>query len=430
VRVLVIGATGLIGGAVAARLLDSGCRVVGIARRTEAAARGLPAAEWVRLDMSAARRPEDWFPHLLGIDAVVNCAGVLQDSPVESTRAVHVEGTSALFAACEQSGVRRVVHFSAIGVDRETPTAFSRTKYEGDHALMSRDLDWVILRPSVVVGAAAYGGSALFRGLAALPLLPVMPDTGLIQPVQLEDVVETVAVCLASKVPPRSAFELAGPDRLSFVETVRLYRRWLGWRDPRIIRLPRWAAALLYALGDFAGWLGWRAPMRSTARREIVRGATGDPSGWMRATGITPKSLAAALAARPASVQERWFAKMYFLKPTVITMLAVFWVMTGLIALGPGYRLGFGLMQEGGAGALSAPSVIAGALADIVIGIGIAVRRTARLALYISTALSVFYLVAGTALTPWLWLDPLGPLVKTGPIMVLTLTAFAILEDR
>jgi uncharacterized protein YbjT (DUF2867 family) len=80
-----------------------------------------------------------------------------------------------LFAACEQAGVRRIVQVSAIGGDRHTATAFSQTKLAGDTALMQRDLDWVILRPSVVLGPAAYGGSALFRGLAALPLLPVIP---------------------------------------------------------------------------------------------------------------------------------------------------------------------------------------------------------------------------------------------------------------
>ena len=429
-RVLVIGATGLIGGAVTARLLASGHQVVGIARRTGAAARGVKAAEWVTFDIAAARRPDHWFPYLGEIDAVVNCAGVLQDSPFESTRAVHVEGTAHLYAACEQLGVRCVVHFSAIGVDRETPTAFSQTKLAADRALMTRNLDWVILRPSVVVGAAAYGGSALFRGLAALPMLPVMPDTGPLQPVQLDDVVETVALCLTPKVPPGTALDLAGPDKLSFLDIIRLYRRWLGWGEARVLRLPRWAAALLYVLGDFAGWLGWRPPMRSTARHEIARGATGDPSLWMRVTGIVPQSLAEALAAHPASVQERWFSRMYFLKPTVIAMLSLFWVITGLIALGPGYRVGVGLMQQGGAGIPGEASVITGAFADILIGIGIALRRTVRPALYVAIAVSLFYVVAGTAITPWLWLDPLGPLVKAGPILALTLAALAVLEDR
>ena len=43
-----------------------------------------------------ANRPEDWAQHLQGIDAVVNCAGVLQDSPRESTQGVHVDGLAGV----------------------------------------------------------------------------------------------------------------------------------------------------------------------------------------------------------------------------------------------------------------------------------------------------------------------------------------------
>src|SRR5690349_10793295 len=99
-RALVTGATGLIGAAVVARLIDRGDAVVGIARRTTRAARALPAADWVERDIAAATRPEGWLPHLASVDAVVNCAGVLQDSAADSTRGVHVDGIAALFTAC------------------------------------------------------------------------------------------------------------------------------------------------------------------------------------------------------------------------------------------------------------------------------------------------------------------------------------------
>ena len=46
---------------------------------------------------------------------------------------MHADGAAALFAACERAAVRRVIHFSAIGVDRAAPTDFSRTKIEGDY---------------------------------------------------------------------------------------------------------------------------------------------------------------------------------------------------------------------------------------------------------------------------------------------------------
>ncbi|MGZ8283850.1 MAG: NAD-dependent epimerase/dehydratase family protein, partial [Allosphingosinicella sp.] len=83
-RVLLLGATGLIGSAVAARLVVEGHEVVGVARTFDSASRRVPVARWIRLDLRTAVRPQDWRPHLAGIDAIVNCAGVLQDSARDS----------------------------------------------------------------------------------------------------------------------------------------------------------------------------------------------------------------------------------------------------------------------------------------------------------------------------------------------------------
>ena len=75
-------------------------------------------------------------------------------------------------------------------------------------------------------------------------------------------------------------------------------------------------------------------------------------------------------------------------------------------------------------------AVIAGSLVDLAIGIGITIRRSAQFALYAALVISLFYVVAGTIILPRLWIDPLGPMVKIFPIMVLTLVALAILKDR
>jgi uncharacterized protein YbjT (DUF2867 family) len=429
-RVLLTGATGLIGSAILARLHADGHEVVAVVRRLDHAARRLPANDFVTLDLREAADPADWLPHLGGIDAVVNCAGVLQDSPRDST-SVHAGAAAALFAACERAGVRRVIHFSAIGIDRETPTAFSASKRAGDEDLMGRNLDWLILRPSVVVGRAAYGGSALFRALAALPALPVAPDTGELQIVQLDDVVQTVVFFLASDAPARLALELAGPERLSMTEVVAAYRGWLGKSPARVVSLPGWAARAMYRVGDVLGWLGWRPPIRSTAQREILRGAVGDPAEWTRITAIVPRSLAAALATEPASVQERWFAQLYFLKALGFAVFVAFWIMTAIVSLTIGWQIGKDLMFAGGVpDPYASLTVIAGALADFVIGIAVAVRRTTLWGLYAALAISIAYVVVGTILVPALWSDPLGPMMKIWPIMALNLVLIAILDER
>jgi hypothetical protein len=102
-----------------------------------------------------------------------------------------------------------------------------------------------------------------------------------------------------------------------------------------------------------------------------------------------------------------------------------------LISLGPGWEEGLSYLREGGVSErLARAGVIAGALADIAIGVGIAFRRTARVALWSAIAISIFYLIAGTFVLPRLWLDPVGPMLKIWPIVVLNLVALAVVEDR
>ncbi|MCC6889915.1 MAG: SDR family oxidoreductase [Hyphomicrobiales bacterium] len=428
-RVLVVGASGLIGSALSSHLLTEGQEVVGIGRgRAEP---GLNAMSWITLDLATAGNPEHWVGVLTGIDAVVNCTGVLQDSPGNSTESVHHTGVAALFRACERLGVRRVVHLSAAGIGEKAPSAFSRSKRAGEQALMALDLDWVILRPSVVVGRAAYGGSALMRGLASLPLLPIMPATGPLQIVHLDDLIHTITFLIKPTAPARLVLDVVGPYRYRFEEAIGLLRQWMRWPPARHVPLPRWLAWLLYRLGDAVALLGWKPPVRTTAKLEMVRGAVGDPEPLRRVIGLQPQRFEAALAREPASVQERWFSRLYMLKPLVFAMFASFWIATGLISLGPGWQRGVSLVMDGGVSAgLARTLVLAGGLADIVIGLAIAIRPTARLGLYAALAISFAYAIIGTVLLPELWLDPLGPMLKIGPIMVFNLVALAILEDR
>ncbi|MFL6828054.1 MAG: SDR family oxidoreductase [Bradyrhizobium sp.] len=424
-KIAVIGGTGLLGSAIVADLSSRGHSVISMSRSA-----GVASSEAISIDLNKATSPSYWLPHLDGVEAVVNCAGVLQDSPNDSTSMVHHRGIATLFAACEQLKIRRVIHFSAIGVDRQTPSDFSRTKLLGDKALMECDLDWIILRPSVVIGRAAYGASALMRGLAALPALPVMPNTGELQIVLLEDVLRTVEHFLDPGAPKRKIIEVVGPHRYAFLEVVALIRRWCRWPPAREIHLPEFASSVMYKFGDMISLLGWRPPVRSTAEREIRRGAVGNLEDTQQ-LGLHPKGLPEFFASEPASVQERWFARMYLLKPAIFVILSLFWISTAFVSLGPGWDYGVGLMREGGVEGVSASlTVIAGALSDLAIGLAIAYRPTSRYGLYAAIVISFTYAIIGTILVPRLWADPLGPMLKIWPIIVLHFAALAILDDR
>jgi hypothetical protein len=211
---------------------------------------------------------------------------------------------------------------------------------------------------------------------------------------------------------------------------VQAYRRWLGWKPARIVSAPAFLMAGLYRAGDLIAKLGWRPPIRTTARREIVRGAIGDPSEWKWATGIEPRSLRSALAAEPASVQERWFSRLYLLKPLATGIFVLFWLMTGIVSVTAGYPHAVRLMEMTAAAPIAELSVVAGAATDIAVALLILFRRTSKLGLIAALGVSIFYVIAGTLLLPALWADPLGPMMKIWPILAFNLLCLAILDER
>ena len=161
-----------------------------------------------------------------------------------------------------------------------------------------------------------------------------------------------------------------------------------------------------------------------------MRGAIGDNSEWLRVTGIVPRSLDEALAAHPASVQERWFARLYLLKPLAIGVFIVFWIMTGVISLTSGWDHAVRIMEQTAADQFAEATVIAGALTDLAVAALILFRRTAKLGLILALLVSLGYILAGSLLLPVLWSDPLGPMMKVWPILALNLLCLAILDER
>jgi hypothetical protein len=184
-------------------------------------------------------------------------------------------------------------------------------------------------------------------------------------------------------------------------------------------------------LGDAAAWLGWSPPIRTTALREMRRGVSGDPSHWIADTGLTPSTLEQALMRCMGSVQETWFSRLYLLKPLIIASLAVFWAVSGLVALFPSFDAATRiLIDHGFPDDIAIVVTVLSSLTDIAVGLAIAFRRTCRIGLIAGMAVSFFYMVGAAVITPDMWIEPLGALIKTGPAIILMLVALATFDDR
>ena len=145
-----------------------------------------------------------------------------------------------------------------------------------------------------MVAPAAFGGSAMLRALAALPIdLPATERTTPFQPVAVEDIAATVA-WLASRDPADASavtWDLMQPQAITLGGVIGHFRHAFGTQGWPRIALPPFLLNLGCKLGDLTSLLGWMSPVRTTAMAELRRGVTGDPASWMAATGIVPRAI-------------------------------------------------------------------------------------------------------------------------------------------
>jgi uncharacterized protein YbjT (DUF2867 family) len=405
--ILVIGAYGFIGSAIARKLAGSGHPVRGFGRSAARGRRVLPGIDWVGGDLRDMTTPQDWVAVLDGVITVVNAAGALQDGARDSLDAVHDTAIRSLLAACTAQGVQRFIQISAAGAGHGATTEFFRSK-------------------------ARYGGTALLRGLSAFPLVqPVILGGAPVQTVALADVARAATLAAEGKLPPGTEADLITPEPQPLRETLAEFRRWLGFAPARReIALPGWMARAAAIVADTLGWLGWRSPMRSTALAALAGGVCGNPAPWRALTGETLPGLRDTLAAFPATVQERRFARLYLAMPLAVAALSLFWLASGLVGLWQWRAAAAVLAPAGLPGGLAPALVWAGAGLDIALGLAVLVRHWARAACFGMAGLGGAYLALGTFLTPWLWADPLGAFLKVIPGIVLALIAAALLEER
>lgn len=259
-RVLVCGARGFIGRHIVQALLQAGFTVRAGVRAGSTAP--LPAGvEPCPMDFSRDTRPEPWHARVADCEAVINAVGVLREQAGQSMDAIHHAVPAALFSACANTGVRRVLQVSAL-MPPDSRTRYAQSKRQAEAALLALRaegrLDACVLRPSVVFGEGG-ASTALFQRLARLPWLPwpAQAVSPRIQPIRVEDLAQACVRLLDAPGPLPATLDLVGPARYTLPDFIAALRQTHGGRPAHLLVLPAALGTASARMGDLCPRQPW-----------------------------------------------------------------------------------------------------------------------------------------------------------------------------
>ncbi|MCY3755261.1 MAG: complex I NDUFA9 subunit family protein [Alphaproteobacteria bacterium] len=236
-RITVFGGAGFVGRYIVKRLAAEGAGVRVACRDPERAKFLKPAGGVGQVVPVQAnlRYPESVRAAVEGVDAVVNCVGVLVSRGPQSFGAIHAAGAGEVAAAAAGAGAGKLVHISAIGADAGSTAAYARSKAAGEAAVREAFPDAAILRPSIVIGPE----DDFFNRFALLArLLPALPLVGggftRFQPAYVGDVADAAVAALDRA---GGVFELGGPKVYSFRQLMELLLEEIG-RKRLLVPVP------------------------------------------------------------------------------------------------------------------------------------------------------------------------------------------------
>lgn len=302
-KVLVTGATGVIGRSTATELLERG-HVVRLLSRHAAE----DADAWnggVEPFPADVADPEAVAGAADGCDAVIHIAGVVEEHPPEVTfERINIRGTANIAAEAARAGARRIVFVSSLGVERGS-SEYHHSKRAAEEVIRACETEWVIARPGSVFGPGDEAISLLLRMVRILPAVPVIEAADQeFQPIWHEDLAWALAECVERQDLSGRTLEMAGPERITVDELIDDFAELTG-RRPARVPLP---GALARLGTELASALGVDTLVKPATITMLLEGNTippGRPNGLTDVLGRDVAPISERLAQLADSLPEQ-----------------------------------------------------------------------------------------------------------------------------
>jgi uncharacterized protein YbjT (DUF2867 family) len=219
-RILVTGVTGAIGSALVGRLLADGHEVRGLARRPERATRAIPVVAGDAVTGAGLDEALD------GVDLAYYLIHSMEPS-LDSPFADRERQAAETFgAAARRAGVTRAIYLGGpVPTDGLPPSAHLASRLEVERVLLEMLPDSTALRASVVISADSRSFRLLVRLVERMPVLPLPAwSAHRTRPIDGRDVLEYLARAATAPDAAGHAYDVAGPDEVSYGELVERIR--------------------------------------------------------------------------------------------------------------------------------------------------------------------------------------------------------------
>ena len=276
--ILLVGATGRLGKAVAERLLQDGIPFC-------AACRNIGKAQWLverGVDVRAldVESGASISAAMIGVTKVISCIHGLLGKSRHSIERIDVRGQAALIDAAADAGVDRFVYISALGASPNHSSEFWRAKAGTEQYLKASGLDYVILRPSAFMDLYAHDliGAAVMRGKTVFLLGRGTTPRNMIA---VADVADAAVKSFSRADLIGQTIEIGGWENPTEQEIAALYSRQSG-KPLKLRTLPPLALKTLAAvISPFHAGLGHllRLPLQLAGRTDLLFDASSSVAG-------------------------------------------------------------------------------------------------------------------------------------------------------